>query len=120
MDRMSKMHEQLLPGTENVPDIVYALDGKGAFVSLNKAAEDILGYSRAELIGVSALQFIHPDDQAQMKAGLEEAMSKQDQEVRRFEFRMLAKGGEVKFFEATAALFSRMASSCAMKASPGT
>ena len=99
MDRMSKTHEQLLPGTENVPDIVYALDGKGAFVSLNKAAEDILGYSRAELIGVSALQFIHPDDQAEMKAGLEEAMSKQDQEVRRFEFRMLAKGGEVKFFE---------------------
>ena len=79
--------------------MVYALDAKGAFLSLNKAAEDILGYSRAELIGVSAFQFIHSDDQAEMKAGLEEAMRKQDQEVRRFEFRMLAKGGEVKFFE---------------------
>ena len=79
--------------------MVYALDAKGAFLSLNKAAEDILGYSRAELIGVPAFQFIHPDDQAEMKAGLEEAMRKQDQEVRRFEFRMLAKGGEVKFFE---------------------
>ena len=99
MDRIGEMQEQLLPGTENVPDIVYALDEKGAFVSLNKAAEDILGYSKSELVGVSTFQFIHPDDRAGVKAGLEESMRKRDQDVRRFEFRMLAKSGEVKYFE---------------------
>lgn len=52
-----------LEGFFNVSlDLLCISDKKGSFVKLNKAWEDILGYSVAELEGAMFLDFVHPDD----------------------------------------------------------
>ncbi len=49
-----------------VPDIIYHLDSEGRFLFVNFAVED-LGYTRAELIGKSFLEIVHPDDEEKAK-----------------------------------------------------
>jgi PAS domain S-box-containing protein len=63
----------------------------GYFKQVNSAGERMLGYSQAELLSISFLDLVHPDDRA---ATLEE-MSKLNQGIRvfRFENRYLCKNG---------------------------
>ena len=46
---------------ENANDMVYTLDLEGKITSLNKAAERITGYSRAEALQMNLLQLVAPD-----------------------------------------------------------
>jgi diguanylate cyclase (GGDEF)-like protein/PAS domain S-box-containing protein len=46
---------------ENAHDMVYTTDLEGNLTSLNKAAERITGYSRAEALQMKLEQFVHPD-----------------------------------------------------------
>jgi PAS domain S-box-containing protein len=46
----------------NASDIFLVIDGDGLFRRINPAATAILGWTDAELIGRSILDFIHPDD----------------------------------------------------------
>ena len=84
---------------DKAPDIVYSLSGVGEILSLNQAAEGVLGYARSELLGTSIFQFIHPEDRERLKASMEEAVRNQDEEVRTIEFRMVTRNGDVKYFE---------------------
>ena len=84
---------------ENAPDIIYALDPEGRFISINQAAKTILGYEKSEVIGRSVFDFIHPEDRVQLRASLEESIRTQDQSVKTIEFRMTDKGGQAKFLE---------------------
>lgn len=43
-------------------DIICTVNDEGEFVKINKAAEQILGYSANELIGKRYIEFVHPDD----------------------------------------------------------
>ncbi|MBD2502435.1 PAS domain-containing sensor histidine kinase [Anabaena azotica] len=63
----------------------------GYFKKINSAGERMLGYSQAELLSISFLDLVHPDDRA---ATLQE-MSKLNQGIRvfRFENRYLCKNG---------------------------
>ncbi|MES1175873.1 MAG: response regulator [Myxococcales bacterium] len=48
---------------ESSPDACYIVTAEGNFIDINRAAEEMLGYSRADVVGKTAidLSLIHPD-----------------------------------------------------------
>lgn len=52
---------------ENASDFVYVLDMQGHLTSTNKAAERLLGYSRAELIGMPLAKLLPPESLARSR-----------------------------------------------------
>lgn len=48
---------------ENANDIVYALDAKGKFISINRAGENITGYKRDELLEKNLADIVAPEYQ---------------------------------------------------------
>jgi diguanylate cyclase (GGDEF)-like protein/PAS domain S-box-containing protein len=46
------------------PDIYTTLNRKGEILSVNQTGLDILGYSKDEIIGSQAIDFVHPEDKA--------------------------------------------------------
>ena len=55
MDVLGKSEEQLKQVFEITPDALYMIDMKGVFVDWNRAAEEITGYKKHELMGKSFL-----------------------------------------------------------------
>jgi len=89
----------LPPILENAPDIVYAFDAEGRFLSLNLAVEPVLGYAREELLGRTVFDYMHPDDVEPMRASMEESARARDTGMRLVDVRMLHKSGAVRYFE---------------------
>ncbi len=50
-DKAKKRDSNLDQVMSNLPDIVYSLNPKGEFISVNSAVEKILGYNPSELLG---------------------------------------------------------------------
>ncbi len=44
----------------NAMDIIYTTDARGCFTFVNSVGSQITGYSREELLGMNALQLVHP------------------------------------------------------------
>ncbi len=95
MEPLSK----LPPILENAPDIVFAFDEQGRFLTLNRAVEPILGYRIEELLGVPIFAHVHADDVEPMRVRLDEAVCQRHEGVRMVELRMLHKDGSVRYFE---------------------
>lgn len=74
--------------------LITQVDAQGRFTWVNQAAEKFFGCSPAECIGLSALDFVHPDDRARTEEGLAEFIR---MEKDRFEFenRQVSLSGEV-------------------------
>lgn len=89
----------LPPILENAPDIVYAFDAEGRFCSLNNAVEPLLGYARAEMLGQSVFDYIHPDDHQHIRDSVAESARDRDSGVKSIALRMLHKNGQVRYFE---------------------
>jgi diguanylate cyclase (GGDEF)-like protein/PAS domain S-box-containing protein len=53
---------------ENAPDINSTINARGEILSINRIGASLLGYQVEELVGVSALKLIHPDDQETVMA----------------------------------------------------
>ena len=70
-------------------------------VSVNKAAETITGYSKAELLNMNYWDIIHPDFRELVK---ERSLARQRNEPvpSRYEAKLLTKGGETRWAELTA------------------
>ncbi len=84
---------------DTVPDIVYSLNEKGEFISVNRAGQLLLGYKPEEFVGTSLFDYIYPLDRERVRRGFEAAMKHGDQTIKTIEFRMVSKSGEVKDFE---------------------
>ena len=84
---------------DSAPDIVYSWDPEGKLTSINESAGLVLGYEPSQLIGRSIFELIHPDDLEQSRAGVAEAVRRQDADVRTIEVRLIGKNGEVHDFE---------------------
>ena len=91
--------------TENVPDVIYSLDGNGTFLSVSPSVEKLLGYTVEELIGSSVFLLVHDDDRIRMKNSFMKSIRESDSTIRRYRFRMVSKEGEVKHIESNRQLY---------------
>jgi PAS domain S-box-containing protein len=78
---------------ENFPDIIHSVNQQGVIVSTNKAAEDLLGYSKAELLGKSVFDIYPEEISKSVKAGFQQLKSEGFQA--NIESKLLTKNGEV-------------------------
>jgi PAS domain S-box-containing protein len=78
---------------ETSQDLILVTDTNGNFVQVSPSSMTILGYAPAEMIGHSAVEFIHPDDLDSTRQEMRAA--RRGQHMRNFETRYLHKDGHV-------------------------
>ena len=97
--RLQRSEKNLEVILDNVPDIISPLTPAGEFISLNRAAEIILGYKNEEILGTSVFDLIYPDDRERIRAAFRIAVETGKQPFPTIEFRMVTRAGEVRYFE---------------------
>ncbi|MBA2402489.1 MAG: PAS domain S-box protein [Bradyrhizobium sp.] len=76
---------------ETSHDLIFVTDRSGNFIQVSPSAKAILGYDPAEMIGNSAIHFIHPDDLDSTRNEMRAARS--GKQLRNFETRYVHKDG---------------------------
>jgi PAS domain S-box-containing protein len=76
---------------ETSQDLILVTDTRGNFVQVSPSSMTILGYEPAEMIGHSAVEFIHPDDLDSTRQEMRTA--RRGRHMRNFETRYLHKEG---------------------------
>jgi PAS domain S-box-containing protein len=76
---------------ETSQDLILVTDTKGSFVQVSPSSMTILGHKPAEMIGHSAVEFIHPDDLDSTRAEMRAA--RRGQQMRNFETRYVHRDG---------------------------
>ena len=77
---------------ETSQDLILVTDTKGTFVQVSPSSMTILGYRPDEMIGHSAVEFIHPDDLESTRHEMRSA--RRGQHMRNFETRYVHKDGQ--------------------------
>jgi PAS domain S-box-containing protein len=77
---------------ENANDVVFSQDRSGRLTSINRAAEEISGYRRAELLKTSLFDFLAPDRRPEAVALFERLLAG-EQAPERFETALVARDG---------------------------
>jgi two-component system, cell cycle sensor histidine kinase and response regulator CckA len=92
---------------EQIPDVVAVLDAAHAITAVSSAAERTLGYPPNECVGLSALEFVHPDDRDSAARWLEAANQAPDATPNPspVEFRVRRRDGRWRMVEPTATSF---------------
>ncbi|MDA8140952.1 MAG: PAS domain S-box protein [Desulfobacteraceae bacterium] len=83
---------------ENIPDMVFALDEMGTFLTVNKASA-FNGYTPEELVGRPFLEFVHPEDRDYAVGTYLEAVAARQNRSQTIQFRIITKLGEVRWLE---------------------
>jgi PAS domain S-box-containing protein len=83
----------------NVPDIVYSLDGEGKIVTVNSQAFERYGYTEQNSRGKPFLTFIHPEDREIVLQSFLNAMQEQRKFTHGLQFRIVAGDGASYWFE---------------------
>lgn len=78
-------------------DIICTLNSKGKFVDINRAVEQITGYSQQELLGKFCVDFLHEDDKERTKSVIQDTFKSQP--VYDFRNRFITKDGEIRFID---------------------
>ena len=76
---------------ETSQDLILVTDTAGNFVQISPSSRAILGYEPAEMVGRSAIEFIHPDDLDNTRNEMRSA--RRGQQMRNFEARYRHKDG---------------------------
>jgi PAS domain S-box-containing protein len=76
---------------ETSQDLILVTDTAGNFVQISPSSHTILGYEPAEMVGRSAIEFIHPDDLDNTRNEMRSA--RRGQQMRNFEARYRHKDG---------------------------
>jgi two-component system cell cycle sensor histidine kinase/response regulator CckA len=92
---------------EQIPDVVAVLDAAHAITAVSSAAERTLGYPPGECVGLSALEFVHPDDRADAERWLDaaNAMPASTRSYAPMEFRVRRRDGRWRMVEPTVTSF---------------
>jgi PAS domain S-box-containing protein len=77
---------------ETSQDLILVSDPVGTLVQVSPSSQAILGYEPAEMIGRSAIQFIHPDDLESTREEMRSA--RRGRQMRNFEARYVHKDGQ--------------------------
>jgi diguanylate cyclase (GGDEF)-like protein/PAS domain S-box-containing protein len=62
---------------DSLPDLVFVLGADGTVLQANARCTEVLGWTNVELVGRSALEFVHPDDVNMAVASLVSVTSKE-------------------------------------------
>jgi PAS domain S-box-containing protein len=84
--------------TENSSDLVIIMDKNGAIKYCSRSAERFTGYKPEELIGISALTFIHPDEVKRAVSTFGKAIRSMNSVIRDA-FRIVHKDGSERYFD---------------------
>lgn len=87
---------------DNVPDIIYSLNGEGNIVAINSSAFERYGYTEQAAKGAPFLGFVYPDDRDVVLASFYQAIQEQRSFTQGLQFRIAAKDGSVHWFELNA------------------
>jgi PAS domain S-box-containing protein len=87
---------------QNGTDIIVILDKKAAFTYVSENAEALMGYAPTELVGLSALPFIHPDDKEKVSAQFADVLQNSSS-AKGVEHRFLHKNGSWLWLESRGA-----------------
>ncbi len=71
-EALQKSEERFREFVEGTDDLVTRVDSNGRFTYVNDTSEKIFGLSPEECIGLSAFDFVHPDDREKTKAAFAE------------------------------------------------
>ena len=88
LDMMEQKYSDLV---ENADDVICTGDLEGKFISMNKAAERISGYSSAEILGVPFSHFVAPEYRTLLKQMTALKLSGRESTV--YEIELLTKDG---------------------------
>lgn len=83
-------------------DIISIHDMEGNFLEVSPACEELLGYTQEELIGKSAYELFHPDDQEKVFSSY--ASIKEPPHIHKVDYRIYRKDGSIIWFESTSSL----------------
>lgn len=97
--RRSQQQYQSLVETSN--DVIFSLDINGRITYVNPAIERASGYTPAEVIGKSFMEFIHPEDGEAVGQLFAQRLQGDTQVA---EFRVVSKQGEVRFVQSSGRL----------------
>jgi PAS domain S-box-containing protein len=75
------------------PDLILITDRRGIFVQVSPSASAILGYRPEEMVGLSSVEFLYPDDRDRTRQ--EMRLARQGRSLRNFECRYRRKDGSV-------------------------
>ena len=87
--------------TETSPDWMWSFDVHGNYTYSNVTVESLMGYKPDELIGMNALELVHPDDRQLARAILDDGV-KQKRGWRNIVVRQIHRNGTVLTFESSA------------------
>jgi len=90
---------------ENASDLVYTTDLELRFTSLNRAGEEILGFTQAEAIQMSALQLVPPQQRQQVERVVQRALA--GESIPKLELEVTAKDGRRVILEVSPRLIYR-------------
>ncbi len=79
---------------ENIDEAIFTLDQAGRITYVSQACESIIGYKPEQLIGHSALDFIHEEDRPQMQLDFQKSI---DGKAEKSEYRIVHKSGEIRW-----------------------
>lgn len=86
---------------EETNEIISIIDAEGRFQYQSKSVERILGYSPEEVIGESLWEYIHPDDEARVKAAFNRWVSTGQPAPEPVEYRTRHADGSWRWMEAS-------------------
>ena len=73
-----KKYRELVEGTS---DLITHTDNDGNITFANRVSEKIFGFSPEECVGMSAFQFIHPDDRARTREWFDKCVAQKKQQA---------------------------------------
>ncbi len=79
---------------ENIDEAIFTLDQAGRITYVSQACESIIGYKPEQLIGHSALDFIHEEDRPQMQLDFQKSINGK---AEKSEYRIVHKSGEIRW-----------------------
>ena len=98
--------ERLNSIMEYSEDIIYTLDLKGNFTSVNKVAEKLIGYSVKEILSKNFCDLAHQGGQSEITNMLN-TIIQTGTPVRNYKFRVIAKDESEKYFETSVGLIEK-------------
>lgn len=100
---LKEIQEKYQTSMDNIEDGYYEVDLKGNFTFINQSLCQNFGYSHAAMIGMNYRQYTDPDTARFMMKEFNQVYSTQ-RPVKRYEFPVIAKGGEKRFSEGSISL----------------